>query len=146
MAMAPSLAIGLLVFTAISFACLSYAFVSDDFSVSLVAAHSNSLMPTPYKFAAVWGNHEGSLLLWVLILSLWMAAVAVFSTQLPLQVLSRVLSIMGWIAVGFLLFSLLTSNPFARILPATPSEGSDLNRLLQDPGLVIHGSVVSVPG
>jgi cytochrome c-type biogenesis protein CcmF len=138
MSLAPSLAIGLLVFTALSFACLAWAFVNDDFSVALVAGHSNSLMPTAYKFSAVWGNHEGSLLLWVLILSGWTAAVAVFSSQLPLPVLARALSVMGFIAVGFLLFSLFTSNPFSRLLPSIPADGSDLNPLLQDPGLIIH--------
>ena len=95
MALAPSLAIGLLVFVGISFSCLSTAFLQDDFSVKLVASHSNSLLPSIYKFAAVWGNHEGSLLLWALILALWTAAVALFSSQLPLLVLSRVLSVMG---------------------------------------------------
>ena len=138
MGMAPSLAIGLLVFVAISFGCLAHAFLTDDFSVALVANHSNSLMPPALKFSAVWGNHEGSLLLWLLILALWTAAVALFSTELPLQLLSRVLSVMGFVAVGFLLFSLLTSNPFARLLPMTPQDGADLNPLLQDPGLIIH--------
>ncbi len=138
MALAPALAIGLLVFVSISFACLGYAFVNDDFSVALVANHSNSKMPTIFKFSALWGNHEGSLLLWVQILSLWTAAVALFSTQLPLQVLARVLSVMGLIAVGFLLFSVLTSNPFERLLPSVPADGADLNPLLQDPGLIIH--------
>ena len=138
MALAPSLSIGLLVFSAISFACLAYAFVNDDFSVALVASHSNSLMPVAFKFSAVWGNHEGSLLLWVLILALWTAAVAVFSRELPLQLLARVLAVMGFISVGFLLFALLTSNPFERLLPSVPADGSDLNPLLQDPGLIIH--------
>ena len=128
----------IVVFVGISFACLSTAFLQDDFSVKLVASHSNSLLPPIYKFAAVWGNHEGSLLLWVLILSFWTAAVALFSTQLPLLVLSRVLSVMGGVGVGFLAFSLFTSNPFARLLPGTPIDGSDLNPLLQDPGLIIH--------
>ena len=91
MLLAPSLSIGLLVFIGISFAALAHAFVTDDFSVALVASHSNSMMPTMYKFSAVWGNHEGSLLLWVFILSLWTAAVAIFSRQLPLQVLAMVL-------------------------------------------------------
>ena len=138
MALAPSLAVGLLVFVGISFGCLAAAFLQDDFSVALVASHSNLLLPTIYKFAAVWGNHEGSLLLWALILSLWTAAVALFSSQLPLLVLSRVLAVMGVISVGFLSFSLFTSNPFARLLPGTPADGSDLNPLLQDPGLIIH--------
>ena len=138
MALAPSLAVGLLIFVAISFACLCIAFLQDDFSVKVVASNSNSLLPAMYKFSAVWGNHEGSLLLWVLILCLWTAAVALFSPQLPLLVLSRVLAVMGGIAVGFLSFSLLTSNPFARLLPGAPADGNDLNPLLQDPGLIIH--------
>jgi cytochrome c-type biogenesis protein CcmF len=138
MALAPGLSIGLLVFVGISFACLAIAFLQDDFSVQVVAANSNSLLPPIYKFSAVWGNHEGSLLLWALILSLWTAAVAVFSAQLPLLVLARVLSVMGAIGVGFLSFLLLTSNPFARLLPGTPADGNDLNPLLQDPGLIIH--------
>ena len=138
MSLAPGLAIGMLVFVTISFVCLSIAFLQDDFSVALVASHSNSLMPAMYKFSAVWGNHEGSLLLWSMILCLWTAAVAVFSSGLPLIVLSRVLSVMGAIAVGFMSFSLFTSNPFARLLPGAPQDGSDLNPLLQDPGLIIH--------
>jgi cytochrome c-type biogenesis protein CcmF len=138
MGLAPGLAIGLLVFVSISFACLATAFLQDDFSVKLVASHSNSLLPPMYKFSAVWGNHEGSLLLWALILSMWTTAVSVFSAQLPLLMLARVLSVMGAIAVGFLSFSLFTSNPFARLLPGTPMDGGDLNPLLQDPGLIIH--------
>ncbi len=138
MALAPRLAIGQLVFVAISFTCLAVAFLQDDFSVAVVASNSNSLLPAIYKFSAVWGNHEGSLLLWSLILCLWTSAVAVFSPQLPLLVLSRVLSVMGAVAVGFLSFSLLTSNPFARLLPSIPPDGNDLNPLLQDPGLIIH--------
>ncbi len=138
MELAPGLAIGMTVFTAVAFACLTHSFLVDDFSVALVANHSNTLMPQVYKFSAVWGNHEGSLLLWALILCLWTSAVAIFSPQLPLLVLSRVLSVMGGVAVGFMSFSLFTSNPFARLLPSTPVEGSDLNPLLQDPGLVIH--------
>jgi len=138
MALAPSLAIGMLVFVAISFACLAYAFLHDDFSVKVVASNSNSLLPMVYKFSALWGNHEGSLLLWILNLSLWTSAVALFSKQLPLPVLARVLSVMGIIAIGFIAFSLFTSNPFERLLPGIPADGSDLNPLLQDPGLVIH--------
>ena len=138
MALAPSLAIGLLVFVGISFAVLCVAFLQDDFSVKVVASNSNSLLPPIYKFSAVWGNHEGSLLLWALILAFWTAAVALFSRQLPLVVLARVLSVMGFVAVGFLSFSLLTSNPFERLLPGTPADGNDLNPLLQDPGLIIH--------
>ncbi|MEZ5570035.1 MAG: heme lyase CcmF/NrfE family subunit [Halioglobus sp.] len=138
MALAPGLSLGVLCFVVIAFACLAWAFITDDFSVKVVAANSNSLLPMMYKFSALWGNHEGSLLLWALILALWTAAVAVFSRELPLLMLSRVLAIMGAVGVGFLSFSLLTSNPFARLLPGTPLDGSDLNPLLQDPGLIIH--------
>ena len=138
MRMAPGLAFGVTAFAAISFACLATVFLQDDFSVEVVAANSNSLLPPIYKFSAVWGNHEGSLLLWVLILSVWMAAVATFSRGLPTIMLARVLAVMGGIAVGFLSFSLFTSNPFARLLPGVPADGNDLNPLLQDPGLIIH--------
>jgi cytochrome c-type biogenesis protein CcmF len=138
MALAPGLATGMLVFTGLSFAALTLCFLQDDFSVEVVANNSNSLLPPMYKFSAVWGNHEGSLLLWVLILAFWCTAVALFSRQLPLVMLARVLSVMGGVAVGFLSFSLFTSNPFARLLPNSPADGSDLNPLLQDPGLIIH--------
>ncbi|MEH6610602.1 MAG: heme lyase CcmF/NrfE family subunit [Halioglobus sp.] len=136
--LAPGLAVGVLVFSAISFACLALSFLGDDFSVAVVAANSNSLLPPMYKFSAVWGNHEGSLLLWILILSVWLAAVATFSSQLPSVVLARVLSVMGIISVGFMAFSIFTSNAFERLLPGTPADGQDLNPLLQDPGLIIH--------
>jgi len=135
---APSLAVGVTVFVGIAFALLAVSFLQDDFSVAVVAANSNSLLPPIFKFSAVWGNHEGSLLLWVLILSGWMTAVAYFSRGLPLLMVARVLSVMGMVAVGFLAFSLLTSNPFERLLPNTPLDGNDLNPLLQDPGLIIH--------
>jgi cytochrome c-type biogenesis protein CcmF len=138
MNLAPGLAVGILVFVSISFTCLAVAFLQDDFSVKVVASNSNSLLPPIYKFSALWGNHEGSLLLWALILSGWSAAVALFSAQLPRVVLARVLSVMGSVTVGFLSFSLFTSNPFERILPMPPADGSDLNPLLQDPGLIIH--------
>ena len=133
-----SLALGQLVFVAISFACLTAAFVQDDFSLQYVANNSNTLLPTQFKVSAVWGAHEGSLLLWALILAVWSAAVAMFSGHLPLVLSSRVLSILGAISVGFGLFILLTSNPFARILPFSPTEGGDLNPLLQDFGLIVH--------
>ena len=138
MNVAPSLAVGVLVFTTIAFGLLATSFLRDDFSVAVVAANSNSLLPPLFKFSALWGNHEGSLLLWVLILAGWMTAVAFLSRGLPLVMIARVLSVMGLIAVGFLAFSLLTSNPFERLLPNTPVDGSDLNPLLQDPGLIIH--------
>lgn len=122
---------------AVAFAALAASFLSNDFSVVYVAQHSNSLLPKPYQFAAVWGGHEGSLLLWVLLLALWSVAVAVFSRSLPLDMVARVLGVLGLVSVGFLAFILSTSNPFDRLLPAA-LDGRDLNPLLQDPGLVIH--------
>ena len=133
-----SLAVGFFVFVAIAFCCLTYAFVHDDFSVKYVAGNSNSLLPYYYKICAVWGGHEGSLLLWILMLSGWTFAVAIFSRSLPLDMQARVLGVLGFIAVGFLLFIIVTSNPFERILPISPQDGSDLNPLLQDPGFIIH--------
>ncbi len=133
-----SLATGFFVFVAFSFLCLLYSFMHDDFSVKYVAANSNSLLPVYYKVSAIWGGHEGSLLLWILMLAGWTFSVAVFSRSLPLDVQARVLAVMGFVAVGFLLFILLTSNPFDRILPVPPQDGSDLNPLLQDIGLIIH--------
>jgi len=137
MGMARPLALGQFLFVAIGFACLLEAFLSDDFSVLYVASNSNSLLPTVYKVSALWGAHEGSLLLWVLFLAGWGAAVALFSRGLPLPVIARVIAVQGLIAVGFLLFMLLTSNPFERLFPVPP-DGRDLNPLLQDPGLAIH--------
>ena len=128
---------GQFVFMTIAYICLTYAFIANDFSVLYVAQHSNSLLPVEYRIAAVWGGHEGSLLLWVFLLSGWTLAVSVFSKHLPDEMVARVLGVMGLIAVGFLLFMLLTSNPFDRLLPAA-EEGRDLNPLLQDPGLVFH--------
>ena len=125
------------VLVACSFACLAYAFLTNDFSVKYVAEHSNTLLPKPYQFAAVWGGHEGSLLLWMLMLTGWTAAVALFSKSLPLPMVARVLSVLGWVGLGFMLFILITSNPFDRLFPV-PADGRDLNPLLQDPGLVIH--------
>lgn len=132
------LALAQCVFTLLALLSLVYAFLSDDFSVDIVAAQSNTLLPNAYKFSALWGGHEGSLLLWLQILTFWTVAVALFSRQLPLDILARVLSVLGMIAVGFFSFSLFTSNPFARHLLRTPLEGGDLNPLLQDPGMVIH--------
>jgi cytochrome c-type biogenesis protein CcmF len=122
---------------ALAFACLAYAFVTSDFSVANVAQNSNSHLPARYRFAATWGSHEGSLLLWSLMLATWGFAVTLFSRNLPQALRARVLAVMGLVAVGFLLFLLATSNPFARLFPAPP-EGSDLNPLLQDPGMVVH--------
>ncbi|MBT8059599.1 MAG: heme lyase CcmF/NrfE family subunit [Gammaproteobacteria bacterium] len=130
-------AIAQLMLVAGAFAILTWAFVVQDFSVEYVARNSNSQLPLEYRFSAVWGSHEGSLLLWELILCLWTFAVALFSGGLPPRFRARVLAVLGWVSVGFLLFIIFTSNPFSRILPAVP-EGNDLNPLLQDPGLIIH--------
>src|SRR5437773_5609274 len=137
MTMARPAARMLFVLVAFAFGCLAWSFFTSDFSVENVALHSNSKLPSYYRFAATWGSHEGSLLLWLLLLTGWAVAVTLFSRNLPAAVVARVLAIMGLIAVGFLLFLLLTSNPFARLMPAAP-EGQDLNPLLQDPGMVIH--------
>lgn len=138
MGLAQPAAWGQFSFLAFSFACLTYAFMVDDFSVAYVAQNSNSALPWYYKFSAVWGAHEGSLLLWAFILSGWTFAVAVFSRQLPEDMLARVLGVMGLISIGFLLFLIVTSNPFERLLPQAPMDGRDLNPLLQDFGLVVH--------
>ncbi len=137
MALARPAAQGQLVFVVIAFASLAWSFVSNDFSVLNVASNSNSMLPLRYRFAATWGSHEGSLLLWVLMLNLWMTAVSVFSRRLPSEMVARILSVMAMISIGFLLFLLLTSNPFERLLPPA-ADGRDLNPLLQDPGMVIH--------
>ena len=120
-----------------SFVCLAHAFVNNDFSVVYVAQHSNSLLPLQYRIAAVWGGHEGSLLLWMLMLTWWAFGVAMLSRQLPDTMVARVLGTLGLVAFGFMLFILFTSNPFDRLLPGA-LEGKDLNPLLQDFGLVIH--------
>jgi len=121
----------------VSYATLTYAFVTNDFSVDYVANTSNLAQPMIYKITGVWGSHEGSLLLWLLVLTTWTALVSIFSRGIPLMMISRVLSVLGMISVGFTLFVLLTSNPFNRTLPA-PLDGQALNPLLQDFGLVIH--------
>ena len=121
----------------LSFSALAYAFQANDFSVLYVAEHSNTRLPAMYRFAAVWGGHEGSLLLWLELLAVWTVSVALFSRQMPLAMVARVISVLGLISTGFLLFVLTTSNPFERLFPM-PLEGKDLNPLLQDPGLVIH--------
>ena len=137
MAVARPAAQGLFLFIALAFACLTYAFVANDFSVTYVAQHSNSKLPLAYRVSAVWGGHEGSLLLWTLMLGLWMLAVSIFSRALPEEMLARVLGVMGLISVGFLVFMLFASNPFERLLPAA-ADGRDLNPLLQDQGMVFH--------
>ena len=138
MATAKPLAIGLFLFTLIAYVCLTYAFITDDFSIEYVAQHSNSRLPLYYKITAVWGGHEGSFLLWVLMLSIWTVAVAIFSRGIPLAMVARVLSVLGMIGIGFYLFMLLTSNPFNSMLPFFPVDGRDLNPLLQDFGMIIH--------
>src|SRR5216684_3950506 len=123
------------IFVAIAFSCLAYSFINNDFSVLNVATNSNSQLPLNYRLAATWGSHEGSLLLWTFMLSIWMVAVSLFSNHLPEDMVARVLAVMAAISIGFLLFMLLTSNPFARLFPV-PADGQDLNPLLQDPAMV----------
>jgi cytochrome c-type biogenesis protein CcmF len=126
-----------LLFLCVAYACLTWAFVTSDFSVRLAASHSHTATPLVYKITGVWGNHEGSLLLWAMMLSVWTVAVTVFSRNLPEAFMARVLGVLGAISAGFISFTLFTSNPFDRLLPAV-AEGRDLNPLLQDPGMIIH--------
>ena len=128
---------GQFTFVAIAFGCLAWSFIQNDFSVLNVATNSNSQLPIQYRIAATWGSHEGSLLLWVLMLNVWTVGVTAFSRHLPAAMVARVIGVLGLVSVGFILFLLLTSNPFERLLPAA-AEGRDLNPLLQDPGMVIH--------
>ena len=121
----------------LAFGILTWGFVTQDFSQRYIATNSNSLLPLVYRYTAVWGAHEGSLLLWALVLAVWTAAVARFSRALPMNVVARVLGVMGVVSAGFLAFLIFTSNPFERLLPAAV-EGRDLNPLLQDPGMIIH--------
>jgi cytochrome c-type biogenesis protein CcmF len=122
---------------AFAFGCLAAAFLGNDFSVLYVESNSNSRLPEIYRFTAVWGGHEGSMLLWMLMLGGWSAAVALFSRHLPLAMVARILGVLGLVSLGFHLFLLLTSNPFERLIPM-PADGRDLNPLLQDPGMIIH--------
>jgi len=137
MALAPAAAVVQALLVAFSFGCLIAAYVASDFSVLNVVLNSHSTKPLVYKIAGAWGNHEGSMLLWVLILALFGAAVALFGGNLPLPLKARALAVQAWIAAGFYVFILITSNPFAR-LPAPPADGQGLNPLLQDPGLALH--------
>ena len=137
MAVAKPAAVGQFVFVIIAFGCLAWSFLQSDFSVLYVANHSQLALPDIYKFSAVWGAHEGSLVLWILLLAGWTVAVARYSAELPTQMMARVVGVLGLLSCGFLLFTLLTSNPFERLIPA-PADGADLNPLLQDPGLAIH--------
>ena len=132
-----SIAIAQLVFVAVAFGALATCYLTSDFSVANVYENSHSRMPTIYKFTSTWGNHEGSMLLWVLILSLFGALVAAFGNNLPATLKANVLAAQAWIATAFYLFILFTSNPFLRLTPA-PFEGRDLNPILQDIGLAIH--------
>jgi len=137
MALARPVARGQFVFVAAAWICLAYSFVTSDFSVQNVATNSNSQLPVYYRFAATWGSHEGSMMLWVFMLSIWTLAVSLKSRHLPEEMVARVLGVMGLVSAGFLLFMLLTSNPFERVFPV-PADGRDLNPLLQDPGMVAH--------
>jgi cytochrome c-type biogenesis protein CcmF len=141
MSVARPAALGQFVFVVIAFMCLAYAFLTSDFSVLYVANNSQLALPDHYKFSAIWGAHEGSLLLWILILSAWTVAVGRFSQDLSESFAARVIGVLGLLSCGFLLFTLLTSNPFERIFPA-PVDGADLNPLLQDPGLAIHPPIL----
>ncbi|MET0281627.1 MAG: heme lyase CcmF/NrfE family subunit [Steroidobacteraceae bacterium] len=134
---------GQFVLLGLAFGCLIWSFVHNDFSVRMVAGHSNSALPVYFRVAAAWGNHEGSLLFWVFVLSIWTLAVAAFSTSLPRPFVARVLGVLGIISTGFLLFSLATSNPFERLQPGLP-DGVDLNPVLQDLGLTIHPPMLYV--
>jgi cytochrome c-type biogenesis protein CcmF len=138
MRMGRPLSFGLFLFTAFAYACLTYSFAVDDFSVQYVAQNSNSALPIYYKITAVWGGHEGSFLLWCLIFAVWTCAVALFSKGIPQAMIARVLSVLGMVSIGFYLFMLLTSNPFDSLLPFFPVDGRDLNPLLQDFGMIIH--------
>ncbi len=136
-AVARPAAYGQFLFMALAYACLTYSFLVHDFSVAYTAQNSNTALPTLYLISGVWGAHEGSLLLWALTLTVWSALLALFSANIPDSMIAKVLGVMGLVSVGFILFLLLTSNPFERLFPA-PVEGRDLNPLLQDPGLAIH--------
>ncbi|RDX35089.1 heme lyase CcmF/NrfE family subunit [Idiomarina sp. HD9-110m-PIT-SAG05] len=138
MSLARPFAYGQFFFTAIAFALLVAGFVTNDFSIAYVAANSNSQLPVVYRVTAVWGSHEGSFLLWMLMQAGWIAAVAIFSRSMPLPMIARVLAILGLISIGFYLFMITVSNPFDRSLPLIPVDGRDLNPLLQDPGMIIH--------
>jgi cytochrome c-type biogenesis protein CcmF len=129
---------GVFVFIGLAYVLLTYSFAVDDFSVTYIQQHSNSLLPFRYKLTAVWGGHEGSFLLWTFMLAGWMLAVAVFSRSMPLEFVARVLGVLGLLSVGYLLFMLATSNPFDRIVPLPPADGADLNSALQDFGFIVH--------
>ncbi|WP_420550686.1 heme lyase CcmF/NrfE family subunit [Litorivicinus lipolyticus] len=135
---------GVFLTSALAFGVLVYGFVMDDFSVAYIAKQSNSAMPWYFKVSALWGGHEGSLLLWILVLALWISLVAGLSQHLPLILRARILSVLGMISIGFLAFTGITSNPFERTLPNVPLDGADLNPLLQDVGLIFHPPLLYV--
>jgi len=137
MAVAAPAAWAQFLFVATAYAVLTHAFINHDFSLVYVASNSNRELPLVYRISGVWGAHEGSLMLWVLILNIWTVAVASFSRSLSLEMRALVLGTMGVISVGFLAFALFTSNPFVRHFPYPP-DGADLNPLLQDPGMAVH--------
>ncbi|WP_445619798.1 heme lyase CcmF/NrfE family subunit [Kushneria sp. Sum13] len=138
MSYAAPMAWGQALFLLTAFVCLALGFLFNDFSVTYIADNANSNLPWYYRLSAVWGGHEGSVLLWSMMMAFWGLAVSVFSRNLPRDMLARVLSVLGMINAGFLIFILATSSPFERILPVPPSDGADLNPLLQDPGLIVH--------
>jgi cytochrome c-type biogenesis protein CcmF len=138
MKLALPLSLGQCFFLMLSFLSLIHAFMENDFSVAYVARNSNSALPILYRVCAVWGGHEGSLLLWVFLLSAWVMLASFSTRRLPLKFSAEFLAITGWVSFGFLLFLLITSNPFTRLLPDYPLDGRDLNPLLQDPGFVLH--------
>ena len=143
MNLARSAAWSQLVFVGLAYACLTASFLSHDFSVRYVALNSNTQLPLLYLISGVWAGHEGSLLLWVLILAGWTGAVERCSSAIPEEMRARVIAVMGLISTGFLLFIIMTSSPFARQFPI-PLDGNDLNPLLQDPGLAIHLSLIHI--
>lgn len=134
--LAPSLAVAGLFAMLVAFFGLMAGFLFNDFTLSYVATHSNTLLPWYYKLSATWGGHEGSLLLWMTIMAVWCGAVAYFSHGLPLDIRARVLAILGMVQTMMLLMLIFTSSPFERTLPVIPVDGADLNPLLQDPGLI----------
>ncbi|MDP9500571.1 heme lyase CcmF/NrfE family subunit [Bisgaard Taxon 45] len=138
MSLARPMTYGLFMSLTVAFVALFYLFAVNDFSVQYIVNNSNTNLPLHYRLSAVWGSHEGSLLLWIWLLTLWGAAVAWFSKQLPQEAVARVLGIMGLISIGFLIFVLFTSNPFERTFPDFPVDGKELNPLLQDVGLIFH--------
>jgi len=143
MAVGPAAAAGQFVFVVGAFGLLAWSFLNNDFSLEYVASNSNSKLPEIYRLAAVWGGHEGSLLLWALILSGWTMAVTGFSGALPREIATRILGVMGAVSVGFLAFILFTSNPFLRLSPV-PFDGNDLNPLLQDPAMALHPPILYI--